>query len=514
MGYRETRLRRLSDAPIKRKGAYVLYWCQAARRLERNHALDYAIACSRELKLPLVFLETLGLDGPYTSPRIHRFVLEGMGENAAIAARRGLTYWPLAEQRAGQLVALVERASRPAAVVITDDFPCAPVPEASAALARRIDVPVIAVDSCGIVPLALLGEPAAAAVHFRPRLHRAFVDAWPHRAQKRPRFDVLPTAAPDPPFDLSDPRRVSGALDTLHLAAAVPPVPGVEGGVSPARATLRAFLAKRLRGYVDKRSAPSSPEEGHASALSPYLHHGHISIEEVVEGALCAFREWSLDDLRYENRGKRDGFWGCDPDVESFLDEALTWRDLGYHWHRARHADSAELATALPRWALETLRSHAADPRPYRYSFAEWERAETHDALWNAAERELVATGRMHNYMRMLWGKKVLEWSRSPEEAYATLVLLNNRYALDGCDPNSWTGILWCFGLFDRPWAPNRPVFGSVRYMSSTNTQRKFKLGPYLSYVETLPLPSEILPSGARGTPARKTASPRASTER
>ncbi len=359
-------------------------------------------------------------------------------------------------------------------------------------------MPVFAVDSNGVVPLALLGEPAAAAVHFRPRLHRAFVEAWPHRARKKPGFDTLPTGAPDPPFDLTDLASADGALDALPLAAPVPPVEGAAGGTKAARERFHTFLTQRLEGYSEDRSIPRSPGEGHASGLSPYLRHGHISIEEVVEDALGASGDWNLDALRYESRGKREGFWGCDPDTESFLDEALTWRDIGYHWHRTRHAHAKDLATALPRWALETLRGHASDPRPYLYSFDEWERAETHDPLWNAAQRELVATGTMHNYMRMLWGKKVLEWSRSPEEAYATLVCLNNRYALDGCDPNSWTGILWCFGLFDRPWAPGRAVLGTVRYMSSANTARKFRLAPYLAYVETLPLPSLVLSSVGR----------------
>ena len=184
-------------------------------------------------------------------------------------------------------------------------------------------------------------------------------------------------------------------------------------------------------------------------------------------------------------RGKRSGFFGAGEDVESFLDEAVTWRDIGFQWHWTRRRDSGSLATSLPPWALATLRAHAADPRAFVYSTDEWEAGATHDPLWNAAQKELRATGTIHNYLRMLWGKKVIEWSRTPEEAYATLVHLNNKYALDGRDPNSYTGILWCFGLFDRPW-PERKVLGSVRSMSSQNTAKKFRLGPYLDYVAAL----------------------------
>jgi deoxyribodipyrimidine photo-lyase len=202
---------------------------------------------------------------------------------------------------------------------------------------------------------------------------------------------------------------------------------------------------------------------------------------------LATTGDWSPAVLKAHAVGRREGFFCRDADVASFLDQALTWRDLGLHWHRARHADTVRLATALPDWARATLAAHAADRRAYIYAPAQWEAAATHDPLWNAAQRELVATGTIHNYLRMLWGKKVIEWSRTAEEAYRTLVHLNNKYALDGRDPNSYTGILWCFGLFDRPWAPERPVLGRVRYMSSENTARKFKLGPYLDYVASLP---------------------------
>jgi deoxyribodipyrimidine photo-lyase len=165
----------------------------------------------------------------------------------------------------------------------------------------------------------------------------------------------------------------------------------------------------------------------------------------------------------------------------------LTSTPSSFNWHWSRREDAQSLETALPPWALETLGAHAGDERPWLYTPEEFEAGATHDPLWNAAQRELVATGVIHNYLRMLWGKKVLEWSPSPAEAYRTLEHLNNRYALDGRDPNSYTGILWCFGLFDRPWAPERKVFGRIRYMSSENTARKFNVKPYFAYVEGLP---------------------------
>jgi len=207
----------------------------------------------------------------------------------------------------------------------------------------------------------------------------------------------------------------------------------------------------------------------------------------VLERVLASSGDWSPAVLDAHAVDRREGFFCRDPDVNAFLDEAVTWRDLGLHWHWARRGEPVSLERALPAWARATLDAHRADRRAHIYTLDEWEAGATHDPLWNAAQRELVATGTIHNYMRMLWGKKVLEWSRTPEEAYATLEHLNNKYAVDGRDPNSYTGILWCFGLFDRPWAPERAVLGSVRYMSSENTQKKFGLGPYLDYVASLP---------------------------
>ncbi len=487
MGYNQARLRRLNDERVAPGGEYVLYWAQVYRRLERNHALDYALACSLELGRPLVVYEGLRIDYPWASRRLHRFVLEGMAANAARAGELGLNYWPFVERERGEGRGLLGRLSERAALVVTDDFPCYIVPAQAEALARKAPVPVFAVDSNSVVPLSLLGPAVGAAAHLRPRIHRAFAEAWPHRAAAKPRVPDVATRRVVAPFETWKAGDVASFVDALPLDATVAPVPQTPGGTPAARARLRAFVKKRLRGYAEERSEPRSPDEGHASGLSPYLHFGHVSIEEVVETALATTGKWTPDELRLHNRGKREGFFCDDPDVNSFLDEALTWRDVGFQWHWSRRRDAASLETALPAWALATLGAHAGDRRPHLYSPGELEDGATHDPLWNAAQRELVATGTIHNYLRMLWGKKVLEWSASPAEAYRTLEHLNNKYALDGRDPNSYTGILWCFGLFDRPWAPERPVFGSVRYMSSDNTARKFDVKPYYAYVEGLP---------------------------
>jgi deoxyribodipyrimidine photo-lyase len=495
VSFNQARLRRLNTRHIRGAGDYVLYWMQLYRRLERNHALDYALRCARELRKPLVIYEGLRLDYPWASRRLHRFALEGMSANRARALDLGLDYWPFVETPQQPARGLVRRLAARAALVVTDDFPGFIVPRQSEALAKSASVPVYAVDGNGLVPLSLLGPAVYAAAHLRPRLHKAFAEAWAHRASAAPDFDTGAARAAAPPFEpWQPPADLEDFVAGLPLDASVPAVRATPGGTPAARERLDQFVRWRLRGYAEHRSQPNSPERGHSSGLSPYLHFGHISVEEVVERVLG--EGWTPGELRIESRGKRQGFFGDDADVNGFLDQALTWRDTGFNWHWSRRADAETLVTALPEWAFATLQAHASDRRAYVYTLDEWESGATHDELWNAAQRELAATGTMHNYLRMLWGKKVIEWSRSPSEAYATLVQLNNKYALDGRDPNSYTGILWCFGLFDRPWAPERPVFGGVRYMSSDNTARKFKLGPYYEYVTSLPTIADVRAGG------------------
>jgi deoxyribodipyrimidine photo-lyase len=481
VSYNQSRLRRANDAPIVRTGEYVLYWMQAFRRLHHNHALDYACRCARELGKPLVIYEGLRSDYPWASERHHRFVLEGMRDNRLAAAELGLAYWPFVATEAEPGRGLVRSLAGRACLVVTDDWPCFVVPAQIDALARKTDRAVFAVDGSSVVPLSLLGPPVSAAAHLRPRIHKAFAAAFASRASAEP--PVPAGRALDAPFAAWD-GDVERALSAAPIDRTVKAVPGARGGSRAAAERLARFVADGLPRYAEGRSPPASPEDGAASGLSPYLHHGHVSIEEVVRSVLV--KAYGTADVPLGASGKREGFYGADPGVNAFLDEAITWRDVGHHWHWHRRADSESLARALPAWAQATLAAHAGDRRAHLYSVEQWAAAATHDALWNAAQIELVETGTIHNYLRMLWGKKVLERSSSPEEAYRTLVHLNNKYALDGRDPNSYTGILWCFGLFDRPWAPERPVLGTVRYMSSDNTAKKFKLDGYLRYVAGL----------------------------
>ncbi len=188
--------------------------------------------------------------------------------------------------------------------------------------------------------------------------------------------------------------------------------------------------------------------------------------------------DWSPGRLADRPTGSREGWWGASGEAEGFLDEIVTWRELGYNM-AAKRADH-DRYESLPAWARATLEDHLGDERAQVYDLAAFEHAQTHDALWNAAQRQLVREGRIHNYVRMLWGKKILEWTRTPRDALRVMIELNNKYALDGRDPNSYSGIFWCLGRYDRPWGPERAIFGKVRYMSSENTARKVRVADYL----------------------------------
>ena len=251
---------------------------------------------------------------------------------------------------------------------------------------------------------------------------------------------------------------------------------GVEsrGGSVQGKRLLKIFLEKKLSLYPEARNHPD--EEG-SSGLSPYLHFGHIAVHEVFRKIIHQ-EEWNPGYISRKTTGGRSGWWGMGEAAEAFLDQLITWREVGFNMCRLQK--DYDQYGSLPGWALKTLHDHKKDPRPYLYSPDVFERAGTHDALWNAAQTQLLEEGRIHNYLRMIWGKKILQWTASPEKALDLMIELNNKYALDGRDPNSYSGIFWVLGRYDRAWGPERPIFGKVRFMSSKNTLRKLKAREYM----------------------------------
>jgi len=482
-GARDPRLRKANAAPVRPQGDYVLYWMTAFRRLSWNFALDHAAARARELGKPLVVFEPLRAAYPWASDRLHSFVLDGMAEHAKRLARTEALYYPYVEPDPGAGSGLLETLALGACLVVADDSPAFFYPHMLASAAAGSPVAVEAVDGNGLLPLAATPDVYPTAYAFRRVLQRLLPEHLGRLPSARPLAALPPGLAelPEailrrwPPAGREVLAGEPEALAALPIDHSVPAVAATPGGEAAAGRALARFLAERLPRYGEGRGDAADDV---TSGLSPYLHFGHVSPHQVF-AALADAEGWMPERLGGERRGAKAGFWGMSAAAESFLDELVTWRELGFH--TAAKLPGYDRYESLPEWARKTLDKHRRDPRPEVYTAAQFEAAETQDELWNAAQRQLVVEGRIHNYLRMLWGKKVLHWSRSPEEALATLVELNNRYALDGRDPNSYSGIFWCFGRYDHPWAPERPIFGSVRYMSSESARRKMDVEPYIA---------------------------------
>ncbi len=468
--------------PVNEAGEYIVYWMTAARRVGWNFGLENAVARARERGKPLIILEALRCGYRYASPRLHSFILQGMAANQRRLVDAPVLYYPFVERAPDQGSGLLEALARRACLVVCDDFPAFFLPRMLAASSRKLAVRLEAVDSNGLMPLAAVEKPYPSAYAFRRFLqknlpaHLAQMPAPDPLADcELPRLDALPPEItqrwPMAPAELlaAEPSALAG----LPLEYDTAPV-ALRGGEDRAVAALRLFVGERLAIYDTRRNQPSEPA---TSGLSPYLHFGHIGAHQVFS-EIAAAEAWAPHRLSASTKGQRSGWWGMGDSAEAFLDQLITWRELGYSFCRLR-PDYAQYES-LPEWARATLEAHAADPRPSVYSLEQLEQAQTHDPVWNAAQRQLLHEGVIHNYLRMLWGKKILEWSPNPRRALEIMIHLNDKYALDGRDPNSYSGIFWCLGRFDRPFGPERSVFGKVRYMSSANAKRKLRLTEYL----------------------------------
>ncbi|MDI9630292.1 MAG: deoxyribodipyrimidine photolyase [Acidobacteriota bacterium] len=476
------RLGNLNGRSPNSEGEWVVYWMTAAHRAGWNFALERAVEVAERFHRPLVVLETLRVDYDWASARLHRFALDGMADNAHAFAGRPLLYHPYVETAPGEGNGLVQALAERACAVVSDDFPGFFFPRMVGAAVHRSPVAFEVVDGNGLLPLRAAARPFPSASAFRRFLQRhlrAHLRAQPisdpTAALALPRLAALPPEITDR-WPAASPELLAGesaALAGLPIDRHVAPT-GQRGGSAAAAAALGQFLDRRLRRYAAERH---SPDHDVGSGLSPYLHFGQISVHEVF-ARLASRLGWSDERFGSLATGEREGWWGMEPNAEAFLDLLVTWRELAYQY--CAKVEGYDRYETLPEWALATLARHVRDPREHLYSLAELEEARTHDPLWNAAQRQLLAAGRIHGYLRMLWGKKIVEWSPSPREALARMLELNSRWALDGRDPNSYAGISWCLGRFDRPSGPERPVFGTVRHMSSESTARRVPVREYL----------------------------------
>lgn len=437
----------LNRHEVNPKASFVLYWMQAAQRASANHALFYAAMEADRLGLALHSVFVLSEYPKATTPQ-YRWMLQGLKKTASALRDAGIAFYIL---QGDPLTTMIEAAGE-AALVVVDRSPSRWSVSIKQGLALSIQTRVVEVDGESLIPEAI----ASPKQEWSARTLRLKIDgAIDSYAQEH----ILPVPTPRIACETS-----LSQEESLFSAFDGPVCPTYPGDRSPeqsltqapgeeaALATLEDFVARRLDIYDTARNDPCKDATSH---LSSYLHFGHISPLVVIRTAREA----------------------DSPGYPAFREQCIVRRELARNFTRYRQADY-DAWEGLPAWSRSTLDSSLLDKRAYTYTLSQFEASDTHDPYWNAAQEQLVRTGTIHNYMRMYWGKMILAWSANPKDAYSTALHLNDRYALDGRDPNGWTGIGWCFGLHDRPW-PRQAVFGTVRAMSSAGLRRKFDIDVY-----------------------------------
>jgi deoxyribodipyrimidine photo-lyase len=429
------------------------------RRVAYNHALAYAAELANSLDLPLLYYEALGCTYPYANDRIHTFMLEGVPDTARDLKPLGVGYAFYLRRNRREANDILYRLSARAAAVITDDYPTFVAAVHNVSVPEKVDVPYFAVDSSCIVPMNRFEKREWAAYTIRPKITKLLplyfksVEMAPLRRKwngKVPEWhlEVKRSAIPE-------------LVAQCEIDHQIKPSTKFRGGAHEAKTRLNIFLEANLRRYARDRNDPVSNA---TSNLSPYLHFGHISSLEVA----LAAREFASEHKLV---------------ADEFLEELIVRRELAFNF--TRFTPNYTSLDCLPDWARRTLDKHAADIRNPRYSCGQLEAAETYDALWNATQKELLVRGTIHGYYRMYWGKKIIEWARTHQEALDIMLYLHDKYALDGRDPNTYTNVLWCFGLHDRPWS-ERAIFGQIRYMSYDGMRRKTKVDAYIEEIANI----------------------------
>jgi deoxyribodipyrimidine photo-lyase len=448
-----TRIQLLNDLEV-RKGDYVLYWMQQSQRAEMNHALEYAIGEANRLEQGVLVGFGLMDDYPEANLRHYTFMLEGLKETQSSLAKRGLKM--VVQKGAPPDIAL--SLGRRASMIVCDRGYLQHQKKWRARVAQAAGCRVVQVESDVVVPVAVVSNKTEyAARTIRPKIHKHLQDYLINLKKisvKTPSVNLHIQS-----MDLAD---SAGVLEQLSLDRSVPAVSMFyKGGTSEARKILKYFLKQRIQHYADHSNQPQTDDISH---MSPYLHFGQIS------PLYLALQVQSVDDSIQEAK-------------DAYLEELIVRRELAMNF--TNYTENYDSYACIPAWAQKSLREHRKDKREYVYTRKQLENAKTHDEYWNAAMREMKHTGFMHNYMRMYWGKKILEWSKTPEQGFKTTLAINNKYFLDGRDPNSYTGVAWIYGVHDRAWF-ERPIFGKIRYMAASGLERKCDIKTYVRKVDDL----------------------------
>ena len=442
------RIRLLNE---KRDGeGAVIYWMSRDQRVRHNWALLFARRKAELLRQPLVVLFTLTPSFLGAPLRHYDFMLKGLQEVEADLKALNIAFVLLQGKPERELPCFAEHTKT--GLVVTDFSPLHISREWKEEVALRLNVPLYEVDAHNIVPCWIAsGKQEYSARTLRPKINALLGEFL----TDFPELEPLASPSEQQPVNWNDLYR------NLKADPDVPPVEWLKPGEKAAATTLERFLQSRLASYATQRNDPNA---GATSRLSPYLHFGQISAQFI---AIKASKSNASED-----------------DRNTFLEELIVRRELAenYCFFNDRY-DSFE---GIPAWARESLKQHSDDQREYLYTLEEFAAAKTHDRLWNAAQLELMTTGVIHGYIRMYWAKKILEWSETAEQAFETAIFLNDRFALDGREPNGYAGVAWSIGgLHDRPWF-DRAVYGKIRYMNASGCARKFDVNRYIARLESL----------------------------
>ena len=455
------RIEKLNDNGEDKRGQCVLYWMQASVRAHHNPALEYAIELSNSLSLPLVCVFGLYEKYPNANERHFAFLLEGVKDAAAALQSRGVKFYLVRKSPPEAICALSENV----ASVVTECGYLRLLRQWRSTVAKSIHCSMYQIEGNVVVPVRMAsGKEETGARTIRPKITKQlnkYLKELPEAKLMHPAGEGFHLKGMDS-LELLDYNSVDNLLQQLDIDRSVPRVTWIHGGFTEADKWLKLFVQKKLKNFATQRNEPTSDVASH---MSPYLHFGQISPVYVA-----------LQVRTSKNSTNSAG-------VQSFLEEMIVRRELAINFvFYNSNYDSIE---SIPDFAKKTLMEHKGDQREYIYSLEELEAGMTHDEYWNACQREMLVKGKMQGYMRMYWAKKILEWSATPEEAYERCLFLNDKYELDGRDPNGFTGVAWCFGKHDQGWK-ERAVFGKVRYMNAAGLKRKFKIDEYVQQIELL----------------------------
>ena len=447
---------------VPRENGTVIYWMDREMRINDNWALLYAQSLAMERRLPLSVVYCLSPDFSEATERTYSFIIKGLRETEQLLREKQIPFYLLTGPPDTEIPKFVKKYDGTS--LVTDFNPLTNVVHSKRKVSEKINASMSVVDAHNIVPVWIAsGKQEFGAYTIRPKLHRLlpeFLDEFPS-LRKHP----IPWGQPSKPIDWDTVNK------KLKIDRTVGEADWIKPGEREGRRMMSSFLNHRLKGYGDSRNNPTLDGQ---SNLSPYLHFGHIAPQRVALETL----HLTGNGIQTIVRKKKNGADITRGDAESLLEELIVRRELAdnFTFYNTQYASF----DGFPAWAKQSLNEHRKDKREYLYSLKQFEQAETHDPLWNAAQIQMIKNGKMHGYMRMYWAKKILEWTPSPEEAMMIAIYLNDKYELDGCDPNGYAGIAWSIGgVHDRAWF-DRPVYGKVRYMNYRGCESKFDVKEYI----------------------------------